>query len=171
MARTNPAPPTVSDTTLAKWFTEALPDNWFTGDAEVAHDGDEIVVTGDIAEPDAELSDEEQIVDFRESTRDERMEIADRAQRRFRRKVSWGARCGEHDARFTHVSVPAMTRLRLEERRVLDTLIDSGVARSRSEALAWCVRLVSQHEADWIAELREATESIREVRERGPDSK
>ena len=56
----------------------------------------------------------------------------------------------------------------MEERQVLDTLIEGGVARSRSEALAWCVRLVAQHEADWIAELREASESIREVRERGP---
>ena len=49
-----------------------------------------------------------------------------------------------------------MTRLRLADRRVLDTLIDAGVARSRSEALAWCVRLVAQHEADWIQELRDA---------------
>ena len=35
-----------------------------------------------------------------------------------------------------------MTRLRMPERRVLDTLVDAGVARSRSHALAWCVRLV-----------------------------
>ena len=53
-------------------------------------------------------------------------------------------------------------------RRVLDTLIDAGVARSRSEALAWCVRLVAQHEADWIAELRDAMSKVEEVRRRGP---
>ena len=41
---------------------------------------------------------------------------------------------------------------------------------SRSEALAWCVRLVADHEADWIAELREATDAISAVRERGPSS-
>ncbi len=61
-----------------------------------------------------------------------------------------------------------MTRLRLADRRVLDTLIDGGVARSRSDALAWTVRLVAEHEADWIQELRDAMESVTEVRSRGP---
>ena len=48
-----------------------------------------------------------------------------------------------------------MTRLRQPERRVLDTLVEGGVARSRSDALAWCVRLVGQHEDSWLAELRD----------------
>jgi len=52
---------------------------------------------------------------------------------------------------------------------VLDTLIDAGVARSRSEALAWCVRLVGQHQADWIAELRDALTTVERVRAGGPD--
>jgi hypothetical protein len=69
---------------------------------------------------------------------------------------------------FTTAGVPVMTRLRMGDRRVLDTLIDAGVARSRSEALAWCVRLVSQHEAEWIAELRDAMKTVDEVRTRGP---
>ena len=43
-----------------------------------------------------------------------------------------------------------MTRLRQPQRLVLDTLVDAGVARSRSDALAWCVRLVGQHEEDWL---------------------
>ena len=43
-----------------------------------------------------------------------------------------------------------MTRLRQPQRMVLDTLVDAGVARSRSDALAWCVRLVGQHEDDWL---------------------
>ena len=51
-----------------------------------------------------------------------------------------------------------MTRLRQPQRQVLDTLVDAGVARSRADALAWCVRLVGQHEDDWLGELREATE-------------
>jgi hypothetical protein len=51
---------------------------------------------------------------------------------------------------------------------VLDTLVDAGVARSRSEALAWCVRLVGQHEEDWLAELREAMQSVADVRSKGP---
>ena len=37
-----------------------------------------------------------------------------------------------------------MTRLRQPERLVLDTLVAAGVARSRSEALAWSVRLVGK---------------------------
>ena len=56
-----------------------------------------------------------------------------RPSRRFGRKVSWGARTGDVVVVFTTASVPVMTRLRLPERRVLDTLIDAGVARSRSE--------------------------------------
>jgi len=51
---------------------------------------------------------------------------------------------------------------------VLDTLVDAGVARSRSEALAWCVRLVGQHEEEWLAELREAMTHVAEVRTKGP---
>ena len=54
---------------------------------------------------------------------------------------------------FTRLSVPVMTRLQQPQRRVLDTLVEAGVARSRSDALAWCVRLVAQHEGDWLAEL------------------
>jgi len=61
-----------------------------------------------------------------------------------------------------------MTRLRLPERQVLDTLVDAGVARSRADALAWCVRLVGQHEDDWLAELRTAMESVADVRAKGP---
>ena len=56
----------------------------------------------------------------------------------------------------------------MRDRRVLDTLIDAGVAGSRSQALAWCVRLVAQHEADWIGELRQAMSKVEEVRNRGP---
>jgi hypothetical protein len=63
-----------------------------------------------------------------------------------------------------------MTRLRMDERAVLDTLIDAGVARSRSEALAWCVRLVGQHQSDWITDLREAIANVERVRAGGPDA-
>jgi Arc/MetJ-type ribon-helix-helix transcriptional regulator len=61
-----------------------------------------------------------------------------------------------------------MTRLRLPERQVLDTLVQAGVARSRSEALAWCVRLVGKHESEWIRELRDALVLVNELRRRGP---
>ena len=108
------------------------------------------------------------IARFREETRAQRMRIADEAEYRFGRKVSWGARCGDESELFTNVSVPVMTRLRQPERRVLDTLVDAGVARSRSDALAWCVKLVGQHSEDWLAELREAMTHVEEVRTRGP---
>jgi hypothetical protein len=96
------------------------------------------------------------------------MRIADDAESRFGRKVAWGAECGEWRALFTSLSVPVMTRLRMPERRVLDTLVDAGVARSRSEALAWCVRLVRTHEGEWIDELRDALVHVEAVRARGP---
>lgn len=163
-------PPSVSAEQLREWFESELPDDLYEGELDVRFDADEIIVSGDIGAPGTGLTEEQQIVAFREATRDTRMDVAERAQPVFRRRVSWGAGCGDLNARFTTVNAPAMTRLRLEDRQVLDTLIDGGVARSRSEALAWCVRLVAQHEADWIAELREATESIRTVRDKGPGS-
>ncbi len=110
---------------------------------------------------------------FREDTRRQRMSIADEAQHRFERKVSWGVRIAgieDQTALFTHVSAPVMTRLRQPQRRVLDTLVDAGVARSRADALAWCVRLVGQHEDDWLAELRQAMESVADVRAKGPSA-
>ncbi len=124
-------------------------------------------------EPDAAVSDDRAeelraIEDFREETREERIRVAQRAEAKFRRKVSWGARCGHTEALFTHLSVPVMTRLRLRERHILDTLVAAGVARSRSDALAWCVRLVAKHEGDWLDELREALKAVDEVRASGP---
>jgi hypothetical protein len=52
---------------------------------------------------------------------------------------------------------------------VLDTLVDAGVARSRSDALAWAVRLVGQHADDWLAELRDAMAKVDDLRAKGPD--
>jgi hypothetical protein len=99
-----------------------------------------------------------------------RMRIADEAERRFGRKVSWGATCGDLRLTFTTLSTPAMTRLRMSERRVLDTLVDAGVARSRSHALAWCVRLVADKQDEWLADLRKALEGVEAVRREGPQS-
>lgn len=107
---------------------------------------------------------------FREETRAARMQIADAAEERFGRKVAWGVDCGGERLVFTSLSVPVMTRLRMNERAVLDTLVDASVARSRSEALAWCVRLVSEHETDWIEQLREALKHVEKVRDSRADS-
>jgi hypothetical protein len=158
---------------VAGWFTGRLPDGWFTGPAELIIDRDEITVVGTLPEPDAGEGDREaaragRISRFREETREERMAIADAAQERYGRSVAWGAACGDTREIFTNLSVPVMTRLRQPERLVLDTLVDAGVARSRSEALAWAVRLVGQHLDEWLNELRAAMESVEEVRGRGP---
>ena len=159
------------------WFAGRLPDGWFTGPPEVVADRDEIVVIGTLADPDVGKDADDatraaarsaRIHGFREDTRQARMRIADEAEARFARKVAWGARCGDEEQLFTNLSVPVMTRLRMSDRQVLDTLVDAGVARSRSHALAWCVRLVHDHEGDWIAQLRDALVKVQQVRDEGP---
>ena len=162
---------------IGAWFSGRVPEGWFEASPVIAIDGDEIQVVGRLPAPqlpdgagedEIRVAEQARISGFREETRSRRMRIADEAQPAFRRTVSWGAECGQSRVLFTTAGVPVMTRLRLSDRRVLDTLIDAGVARSRSEALAWCVRLVAQHEADWIAELRDAMSKVEEVRRRGP---
>ena len=159
------------------WFAAHVPKDWFAGAPEVTADGDEILVVGTL--PDVELasgtsSDRRaaaraaRIERFREESREDRIRIARDAERQFRRKVAWGARCGDVSKIFTTLSVPVMTRLRMNERNILDTLVAGGVARSRSEALAWCVRLVGMHQADWIKGLRDALVKVDEVRSKGP---
>ena len=165
--------PAVERAEVAGWFAGRLPDDWFTGPVELTIDRDEITVVGALAEPAAGEGDPAaaragRIARFREETRGKRMAIADAAQERYGRSVAWGASCGDSSEIFTNVSMPVMTRLRQRERLVLDTLVDAGVARSRSEALAWAVRLVGQHADDWLTELRAAMESVEEVRGRGP---
>jgi hypothetical protein len=159
------------------WLIGRIPDGWFTGPPEIAMDRDEILVVGRLAEPnvpddttpetrsEATLA---RIQRFREETRPQRMRIATEAEHRFARKVSWGVICGDRRELFTVLSLPVMTRLRLAERQTLDTLVEAGVARSRSEALAWCVRLVAKHQSEWLAELREALVRVQELRQSGP---
>lgn len=182
------------------WFAGRLPDEWFTGPAEVVVDREEITVVGVLPPPGIVIGEnhadsedsaadsaaysagpagdtaaaavtaaEGRIKRFREDTRARRIEIAREAERRFGRKVAWGVRCGAMTEMFTTLSVPVMTRLRQSERRVLDTLVDAGVARSRSDALAWCVRLTGEHADAWLTELRNALLRVEEVRAQGPD--
>jgi hypothetical protein len=161
------------------WFAGQLPDAWFTAAPEVTSDREEIMITGTLPEPKTEddasadtrrAAAAARIARFREDTREARIRIALEAEHRFGKKVSWGAACGEVRDRFTTLGVPVMTRLRMPEREVLDTLIDAGVARSRSEALAWCVRLVGKHQEEWLKDLREALTKVEEVRSEGPDA-
>jgi hypothetical protein len=158
------------------WFGGRLPDDWFTGTPDVTVDREEIVIVGDLPALTEEYGDDAaraaaeagRISRFREDTRDRRIEIARQAEHRYQRKVAWGARVGGTEELFTTLSAPVMTRLRQPERLVLDTLVDSGVARSRSEALAWAVRLVGQHADAWLGELREAMSKVDDLRSKGP---
>lgn len=167
------------------WLVGRLPGEWFAETPQVSIDRDEILVVGGLPEPTIESLSESvtdsteptqraaeagRIKRFREETRAQRMQIADEAELRFGRKVAWGAVCGESRQVFTSLSVPVMTRLRQRERQVLDTLVDAGVARSRSDALAWSVRLVGQHQGDWIEQLREALVAVEAARAEGPAS-
>jgi hypothetical protein len=154
------------------WFAARLPDAWFAGPPKVLADGEEILVVGRLPVVDdggGEAARQEAIGRFRRESREKRMAIAAEAERTFRRRVSWGVESGGRTELFTTASVPVMTRLRMPERQVLDTLIAAGVARSRSDALAWCVRLVARHQGEWIDSLRDALRQVEEVRARGPE--
>jgi hypothetical protein len=164
---------------LRGWFAGRLPDDLFESLAEVTVDREEITVIGRIPGPrltegasdaEKEAAVEARIQEFRERTREDRVAVAREAEHRFRKKVSWGVECGGERALFTHIAAPVMTRLRQPERQVLDTLVAAGVARSRSDALAWCVRLVQRHTDDWLAELRDSLEHVQRVRAQGPDA-
>jgi len=164
---------------IGAWFSGRIPDSWFESSPSIEIDGDEILVVGTLTAPtlpegaredEVRVAEQARISGFREETRGIRVRIAEEAQPAFMRTVSWGAQCGGSRVYFTTAGVPAMTRLGMRDRRVLDTLIDAGVAGSRSQALAWCVRLVAQHEAEWIDELRAAMAQVQEVRNRGPRS-
>jgi hypothetical protein len=161
---------------IAGWFQGRVDDGWFTA-VDVRVDKEEILVVGTLATPTlAENGDDDarrvaassRINGFREDTRERRIVIANEAEHLFGKKVSWGAVCAGLERRFTVANVPVMTRLLFDERRVLDTLIDAGLARSRSEALAWCVKLVGANQAEWIESLRTALADVERVRSEGP---
>jgi hypothetical protein len=160
-----------------EWFAGRLPEGWFDGDPTVVVDREEITVVGKLADPEgsaeSEARAEGRVSRFREETRSERMNIADEAQDRYGRKVSWGVEVGSKTGTerilFTHIAVPVMTRLKQPERQVLDTLVDSGVARSRADALAWSVKLVGEHTEDWLGKLRTAMSAVDDLRAQGPD--
>ena len=164
---------------IVGWFAGRLPDDWYTEPPEVRSDRDEILVVGRLAEPDlgadpdpatAGAARRSRIERHREETRVRRIEIARDAQWRYRRRVSWGARCGDERQLFTTFSAPTGTRLGMEDRELLDTLVRAGVAADRHRALAWCVRLVRQHETDWVQQLRDALAGVDAARASGPDA-
>ena len=164
---------------VARWVAGSLPAHLYAGPLEVRVDREEVLVVGPVAEPDLDEGTSDglraaacaaEVHRFREATREARTKVAVEAEHLFGRKVSWGATCGPVRVLFTILSVPVMTRLRLNEREVLDVLVDASIARSRSDALAWCVRLVGQHEAEWLGELQEALIHVEKARSAGPKS-
>src|SRR4051794_25565914 len=166
---------------VSAWLGGRLPDEWVAEAPGVSVDRDEILITLTLPAPPAppadggeepgaqEAAEAGRISRFREDTREERMQVAREAERRYGRRIAWGATAGGTTQLFTTLSVPVMTRLRQPERQVLDTLVDAGVARSRSEALAWCVRLVGEHADDWLSQLRDAMQAVERVRAQGPE--
>ncbi len=163
---------------LRGWLTGRLSPDWFESEPAVTVDRDEILIVGRLSAPRTgkDASDAERaaavkgrIKGFREDTRDQRITIARELEHRNGRKVAWGVECGDMTRIFSQLAAPVMTRLRQPERQVLDTLVESGVARSRADALGWCVRLVHQHADTWLAELRSAMEKVEQVRAQGPD--
>jgi hypothetical protein len=163
---------------LRGWLSGRIPADWFDGEPEITQDREEILVVGRIPAPETtEGSSDAQrsaalagrVRQFREDTRDRRIQIARELEHRTGRKVAWGVEVDGERTLFTTLSVPVMTRLRQPERQTLDLLVDSGVARSRSEALAWCVRLVGKHTESWLADLETAMQRVADVREAGPD--
>jgi hypothetical protein len=171
-----PETPDASD--AAGWFAGRLPSDWFVGTPTVTVDRDEILIVGELPALEAGTDQHDaasvaaaeagRISRFREDTREARVEIARQGQFRYGREISWGARLGGTQELFTTASVPVMTRLRQPERQILDTLVDSGVARSRSDALVWAVRLVGEHAQEWLGDLRSAMEEVNRLRGEGP---
>jgi hypothetical protein len=159
------------------WFQGRIPQNLYQGPPEIFSDREEILVVGRIPEPKLGSDADDETVaaarwgwinQHREDTRKTRVQIAREAEQRFGRRVSWGVRVGGDEAIFTNLNLPVMTRLRMPERQVLDRLVDAGVAKSRSHALAWCVRLVGEHQQQWLDDLKVALTKVEEVREAGP---
>lgn len=163
-------------TEIRGWLTGRLPD-WFDGSPDVTVDREEITIVGHLAGPrladdvgpeEAAAARRGRAQAFREDTRAQRIEVARELEHRYDRRVAWGVTVGEDQMLFTHHAFPVMTRLRQPERKVLDTLVAAGVARSRADALAWCVRLVGQHSQEWLAELDEALTHVERARAAGP---
>lgn len=164
----------MTEQALKGWIVGRIPSEWFVAPADFTIDRDEIQIVGTLPDVDAgpdvdaDAAGAGRIRQFREDTRQARMKIAREAEARFGRTVSWGATIGDRTELFTTAAVPHMTRLRIAERKVLDTLVDAGIARSRSDALAWCVRLVASKQSDWLDDLRDALTGVERVRGQGP---
>ena len=146
---------------ISDWFIERLPAEWLASPPEIEVDSDEILIV-------LPLSPRADTGDFRDRTRSARIKLAQQAEETFGRTVSWGTvRDGSRRLYTTLRSVVAAP-VAMPDRKVLDTLVSAGVASDRSDALAWCIRLVGQHEADWLRDLRDATADSGDARVERP---
>jgi hypothetical protein len=145
--------------------TSLLPGNWFVAAPTLIVDAEEVLIEGALSDQSPGGTDP---IDFRETTREERMKIADRFEAVAERSVAWAVSANGAVTVFTSLSIPVMTRLRISEREVLDTLVSAGVAKSRSDAASWCVRFVGQREASWLSNLRSTLQDVSKVRAEGP---
>src|ERR1700716_3744870 len=90
------------------WFAGRLPDGWFSG-VDVTIEDDQIVVVGALPEKDlptnSSAGEKEgaaagRIARFREETRGQRIGLAQEAEERFHKYVTWGAKLGGVTKRF-----------------------------------------------------------------------
>ena len=156
---------TTENEQLLSDLTSLLPDNWFVGVPALIVDAEEVLIVGALSDQSPGGTDP---LAFRETTRKERMKVADRFEAVAKRSVAWAVSIDGAVTVFTSLSIPVMTRLRITEREVLDTLVGAGVAKSRSDAASWCVRFVGQREASWLSNLRSTLEGVSKVRAEGP---
>ena len=172
----------ISRSEVTGWVRGAIPDDLYAGEGPVTVevDGNEILVVGDVGAPDTEgleddtarsAAQEGRIDAFREATRDRRIGIAQQAERRYGLTISWGARSGETTRLFTTVYAPVGTRLPMPQRRLLDSLVEAGIASDRADALAWCVRLVEQNEEAWVERLKSALADVKTAADEAPGGK
>ncbi len=169
--------PAATSSEITGWVSGALPDGLYPSPPTIEVDQDEILVVGDLGAPkvpeglDAEgtaAAEQARIARFREETRDRRIAVARQAEARYGRPISWGATAGATTQRFTTVHARTATRLDLDQRRVLDHLVAAGIAHHRGQALAWCVDLVRQNEAEWLTRLQQALEQVEQTAKDAP---
>jgi len=97
-------------TAISAWFTDRLPQAWFSGPAVIAVADEGIRVVGALPAVELPTGAEDsaraaaaagRIARFREDTRPERIEIAREAQEKFGLAVTWGASSGDSSLLFT----------------------------------------------------------------------
>src|ERR1700730_12244910 len=97
------APDPLTDEEVSGGSPAPLPEGLYKSPPIISSDRDEILIVGEIDEPELAADATEgtraaarsaRIARFRGDTRDARVQVARDAERLFGRKVSWGARCG-----------------------------------------------------------------------------